>query len=195
MARYKETGKDQGYFIPVVLSDQIVEGTYEDTLRWLIDEKLDLGVFDRKYGNDETGATAINPKILLKIILYCYYMGVLSSRKIAAMCKTHMTAKALAEDTEPHYTTISNFVSEMGGEIDKVFTEVLLVCDELKLIGGKMYALDGCKQPSNASKEMSGTMEELGEKYDKIKKISRGIIEKHKRHARISKTEREKKET
>jgi transposase len=143
MAKYKETEKDQGYFIPIVLSEQIAEGTFEDTLRWLIDEKLDLTVFDRKYNNDETGAAAINPKILLKATLYCYNIGILSSRKIAAMCEKHMTTKALAEDTQPHCTTISNFVSQMGGEIEKVFTEVLLVCDELKLIGGKMEAQDG----------------------------------------------------
>jgi transposase len=194
MARYKETEKTQGYFIPVVLSEQIIEGTYEYTLRHLIDNKLDLRIFDKKYSNDETGASAINPKILLKVILYCYNQGILSSRKIAAMCETHMTTRALAEDTQPHCTTISNFVSGMGEEIEKVFTEVLLVCDELKLIGGKMFAQDGCKLPSNASKEWSGTKEELQGKYDNIQKISREIIEKHKSNDRIGRDERERDE-
>ena len=54
------------------------------------------------------------------------------------MCQSHLVAKALAENTEPHYTTISNFVSDMGAEIEKVFSEVLPVCQELKLIQGKM---------------------------------------------------------
>ena len=63
----------------------------------------------------------------MKIILYCYSIGIISSRKIAKLSKYHMVVKALAEDTEPHYTTISNFVSGMGGEIEKVFSEVLLV--------------------------------------------------------------------
>ena len=182
MAHYKETEKGQGLFLTVDLMEQLVPGTYEHTLTRLIDNKLDLRIFDRKYNNDYTGAAAIEPRILLKIILYCYSIGVISSRKIAKLCKYHMVAKALAEDLEPHYTTISNFVSGMGGEIEKVFSEVLLVCDGMGLIGGKMFAIDGCRLPSNASKEWSGTKEQLAEKYERIKKISREIIEKHQKN-------------
>ena len=192
MAHYKETENGQGLFLTVNLNEQIVPGTYEYTLRHLIDKKLDLKIFDNKYNNDLTGAAAIKPGILLKIILYCYQMGVISSRKIAKMCETNMTAKALAEDTEPHYTTISDFVSGMGEEIGKVFSEVLLVCSEMELIGGKLTAIDGCKLPSNASKEWSGTKEELREKYEKIKKISKRIIEKHQKNDKLGKREEEK---
>ena len=182
MARYKYTAKGQGLFLTVDLSEQIVPGTYEYTLTRLIDNKLDLRIFDRKYINDYTGAAAIEPRILLKIILFCYSMGVISSRKIAKMCEANMIVKALAEDIEPHYTTISNFVSGMGGEIEKVFSEVLLVCDGMGLIRGKIFAIDGCRLPSNASKEWSGTKEQLTEKYERIKKICREIIEKHRQN-------------
>src|SRR5215469_15826317 len=127
MARYKETERGQGLFLTINLAEQLVPGTYEYTLTRLIDNKLDLSIFDRKYNNDYTGATAIEPRLLLKIVLFCYSMGVISSRKIAKMCKANMIVKALAEDIEPHYTTISNFVSGMSGEIEKVFSEVLLV--------------------------------------------------------------------
>ena len=116
MARYKDTKKGQGLFIPVNMPDQLVEGAFEYTLARLIDKRLDLTIFDLKYNNDLTGATAIEPRILLKIILYCYSLGVISSRKIAKLCEAHMIVKALAEDTEPHYTTISNFVSGREGK-------------------------------------------------------------------------------
>jgi hypothetical protein len=65
----KETEKGQGLFITVQLSEQLVPGTYEHTLNNLVDKKLDLRIFDRQYNNDATGATAIEPRILLKIIL------------------------------------------------------------------------------------------------------------------------------
>jgi transposase len=182
MAHYKDTEKGQGLFLTVDLSEQIVKGTYEYTLTRLIDNKLNLSIFDRKYNNDYTGAAAIEPRILLKIILYCYSLGVISSRKIAKMCETNMVVKALAEDTEPHYTTISNFVSGMSGEIEKVFGQVLMVCSGMGLIKGKMFAIDGCRLPSNASKEWSGTKKQLTEKYEKIKKISKEIIEKHQKN-------------
>jgi transposase len=189
MPRYKQTEKGQGLFLTVDLSKQIVPGSYEYTLTHLIDNKLDLSIFDQKYTNDETGATAINPKILLKIILYCYSLGVISSRKIAEMCETNIVLKVIAEETEPHYTTISDFVSGMSGEIEKVFSEVLLVCDEMRLINGRMFAIDGCKLPSSASKEWSGTKQELQEKYERLKKVSRKIIEKHRKNDKLGSME------
>ena len=102
-----------------------------------------------------------------------------------------MITKALAEDLEPHYTAISNFVSEMSGEIEKIFGQVLMVCNGMGLIKGKMFAIDGCRLPSNASKEWSGTKKELRDKYEKIKKISKTIIEKHQQNDIIGKEEQE----
>jgi transposase len=137
--------KEQGRFLAVSLGEQLVDGTFEHTLDYLIDT-MDLSVFDARYANDRTGAPAVNPAALLKIIRYCYSIRVISSRKIAAMCQYHIIVKALSGNTEPHYTTISNFVSTMGAEKETVFGEVLLVCHELKLIGGTMFAIDGCRQ-------------------------------------------------
>ena len=172
-------------FLTVDLEEQIVPDTYEFTLMHLIDSSIDLSIFDKKYHNDATGAKAIEPRILLKIILYCYSLGIISSRKIAKMCATHMVVKALAEDTEPHYTTISDFVSSMGEEIEKVFAEVLLICGDMGLIGGRMFAIDGCKLPSNASKEWSGTKEELLQKHDKLKTTCKKILKKHRLNDRL----------
>jgi transposase len=145
MARYKYVDKNQGLFITVDLQKQLIPGTFEHTLNELIDKKLDLSIFDQRYKNDETGATAIEPRILLKIIIYCYSLGIISSRKIARMCETHMVVKALANDMEPHCTTISNFVSSMSGEVEVLFTENLMVCQGMGLIDGKMFAIDGCR--------------------------------------------------
>ena len=58
------------------------------------------------------------------------------------MCETNMVAKALAEDAEPHYTTISNFVSRMNDEIKRIFSQVLMVCSGMGLINRKMFAMD-----------------------------------------------------
>ena len=90
-------------FLTINLSEQIVPGTYEYTLTLLIDNKLDLSIFNRKYNNDYTGDAAIEQIILLKIILYCYSIGLNSSRKIVKMYVTNIVIKALAEDTELHY--------------------------------------------------------------------------------------------
>ena len=71
MAHYKETERGQGLFLTINLAEQLIPGTFEYTLNRLIDNRLDLSIFDRKYNNDYTGAAAIEPRLLLKIILYC----------------------------------------------------------------------------------------------------------------------------
>jgi len=55
----------------------------------------------------------------------------------------------------PHFTTIANFVTGYSFEIEQLFEQVLLVCDEQGSLGKKLFAIDGCKMSSNASKEWS----------------------------------------
>lgn len=157
MARYKPYSYAQGKFIPVFFNKQILPGTLEYTLSYLIDHELDLSIFDDRFRNNETGARAYDPKLLLKIILYAYSRRIVSSRKIAKCCCENIIFMALSADTNPHFTTIADFISSMDKEITQFFLQVLLVCDHQKLIGREMFAIDGCKLPSNASKEWSGT--------------------------------------
>jgi transposase len=179
MAKYKEYDYSQGKFIPIHFEKQILPGTFEHTLHHLIDNEIDLALFDDRYSNDETGAPAYDPAILLKIILYAYSRGITSSRKIAQCCKENIIFMALSADTQPHFTTIADFISSVDQEIIRLFLQVLLVCDEMGLIGKEMFAVDGCKMPSNASKEWSGTKEELRHKKEKMEQAVRQIIKRH----------------
>ncbi len=179
MARYKEYDYSQGKFIPVNFDRQILPGTFEYTLYYLIDNEIDLSIFESRYRNDETGAPAYDPAILLKIILYAYSRGITSSRKIARCCEENIIFMALSADTRPHFTTIADFISALDQEIIQLFLEVLLICDEMGLIGKEMFAVDGCKLPSNASKEWSGTKGELQKKKEKMEKAIRQIVKRH----------------
>ena len=73
MARYKQYSYDQGKFIPIQFDRQILPGTFEYTLSYLIDEEVDLSIFEGRYRNDETGAPAYDPPILLKILLNSFF--------------------------------------------------------------------------------------------------------------------------
>ena len=179
MARYKEYDYSQGKFIPIHFDKQILPGTFEYSLHYLIDNEIDLSLFDLRYRNDDTGAPAYDPAILLKIILYGYSRGITSSRKIAQGCRENIIFMALSANTEPHFTTIAEFISSSGQEIIHLFLEVLLICDEMGLIGKEMFAVDGCKLPSNASKEWSGTRKDLQRKKEKMEKAIRQMVKRH----------------
>ena len=189
MARYKEYDYRQGTFIPISFDKQILPGTFEYTLNYLIDQELDLSLFDARYSNDDTGAPAYDPAVLLKIILYAYSRGITSSRKIEQCCRENIIFMALSCDTQPHFTTIADFISSLDQEIVRLFLEVLLICDEMGLIGKEMFAVDGCKLPSNASKEWSGTKKDLQKKKAKMENAIQQIIA---RHREMDKTEANK---
>jgi transposase len=179
MARYKEYCYSHGNLIPVYFDKQILPGTFEYTLNYLIDNELDLSVFDARYKNDHSGAPAYDPAILLKVILYAYSRSIVSSRKIAQCCRENIIFMALSADTRPHFTTIAEFISSLDVEIIKLFRDVLLVCDEQGLIGKEMFAVDGCKLPSNASKEWSGTRADFEKKAARMEQAVASMIEKH----------------
>jgi hypothetical protein len=54
----------------------------------------------------------------------------------------------------------------------------VLVCEEMNLLGGTEFSLDGCKLPSNASKRWSGTFSQLQEKKEKIERRVAYMLEK-----------------
>ncbi|SCY56799.1 IS1182 family transposase [Desulfoluna spongiiphila] len=179
MARYKSYSQAQSMFIPVRFDEQIIPGTFVHAIDHLVDNELDLSIFDKHYSNDKTGAPAYNPAVLLKVILYAYSLGIISSRKIASCCECHVTFIALAGDTRPHFTTIAKFISSYGQEISVLLTRVIAICSMEGLIGKKMFAIDGCKLSSNASKEWSGTREDFDRKKAKIEKSIQLILKKH----------------
>jgi hypothetical protein len=60
-----------------------------------------------------------------------------------------------------------------------LFHKVLLICDQSGLIGKEHFDIDGCKLPTNASKQWSGTHKELRNKSDKLKEAAKNIIDKY----------------
>src|SRR5207342_1784847 len=122
----------------------------------LLEHELDLSEIESRYCNDEVGASAYEPRILLKIVLLAYARGILSSRGVEAACRDNVQFIALSGDSQPDHSTLARFVSELGDAAGEVFTQVLLICDRQGLIGREMFAIDGVKFASNASKAKSG---------------------------------------
>ena len=57
MARYKNYDYAQTMLVAVSLEEQLVPGTLEHTIHYLVQERLDLSAFDQQARNDETGCT------------------------------------------------------------------------------------------------------------------------------------------
>ena len=179
MAKFKPCNEDQLVMLPISLQDQLVPGTLEHTISELVDKHIDLSVFDARYNNDETGAAAIHPKILLKVILLAYAKGMISSRQIERACQENVIFIALSYGYAPDHSTIAQFIVSMQSEIQNIFGNILLVCEEMGLLGGTHFSLDGVKLSANVSKEWSGTFDELKHKHDKLQEKLQQVIAEH----------------
>jgi len=178
MARYKHIDTSPR-FLAVDLERQLLPGTFEHALNYLIDHESDLTGFDARYCNDLTGAAAYPPAMLLKVVLFAYSRGMVSSREIERGCREHITFIALSGDSTPHFTTVATFVSTLSDEIAPLFGEVLLLCDRQGLIGREMFAIDGVKLPSNASKGKSGTRADFIKQATKLEATAQQMLARH----------------
>jgi transposase len=179
MARYKHYDYDQLMMVPVSLEEQLIPGTLEYAIHHVVEERLDLSIFDERYCNDETGRKAIDPKVLIKVVLFGYSRGMISSRSLEQACGENITFMALACGQRPDHSTIADFVSSIDIEVDRLFTKVLLICEEEGLLGGTHFSLDGLKLSSNAAKEWSGTFSDLKKKQEALNRKVKETIREH----------------
>jgi transposase len=165
--------------IPVDFARQILPGSFEYALCYLIAHEMDLAEFDARYRNDEGGAPAYAPALLLKIVLLAYSRGLVSSRAMESACRHQVLFMAVCGGATPHFTTLAAFVSEGGEALARLFTQVLLGCDRRGLIGRQRFAIDGVKLPGNASKARSGTRKEFRSEAKKMERAVRRMLARH----------------
>jgi transposase len=183
MARYKAIDTSPR-FLAVDLEKQLLPGSFEHAVHHLLDHEFDLSLFDSRYCNDQSGASAYPPGMLLKVILCAYAQGVVSSRGIERLCREHVTFIALSGDRAPHFTTLAAFVSRLDEEVAQLFAQVLYLCNRQGLIGREMFAIDGVKLPSNAAKAKSGTRADFAHQADKLEAAAKKMLERHRENDR-----------
>ncbi|MBA4286251.1 MAG: hypothetical protein C0434_12040 [Xanthomonadaceae bacterium] len=91
---------------------------------------MDLSAFGARYCNNESGASAYHPGVLLTVVLLGNVRGITSSRGIARACRENVMFMVLSGDPAPHFTTIAGFVGKLPEEITSAFRDVLPVRDE-----------------------------------------------------------------
>ncbi|HVK54807.1 MAG TPA: transposase, partial [Burkholderiales bacterium] len=93
--------------------------------------------------------------------------------------REHVTFVALCGDQGPHFTTIAGFIRTLDKDIANVFAQVLFICDAQGLIGREMFAIDGVKLPSNASKARSGTRADFQRQAAKLEATAQKMLARH----------------
>lgn len=82
-------------------------------------------------------------------------------------------------------------MSELGDLTSKLFAQVLTRCDRQGLIGHEIFAIDGVKLPTNASKAKSGTRADYQHQLERMELEAQKTLDKHREADVAPKPERE----
>jgi len=132
--------------------------------------------YETKKGELETGRRAYHPADLLKIIVYGYFHGVSSSRKLERECGINLEVKWLAQNQVPDHKTLSDFRKDNPSLIETLFTA--LITKFQKDIGavGKKISIDGTKIKAYAKQEIS--LQEVKEKLENLEAQSKSYLDR-----------------
>lgn len=129
MARYKPQER-HSLLLPAVLSEQIVPGSFAFALDCLVDHELDFSAMDAKFKNDEVGASAYDPRVMLKVVLLAYSHGLISSRVIERACQRNVQFIDISGDSQPSHAHNAKFVGGLCAQIKPLFAQVLMTVYE-----------------------------------------------------------------
>jgi transposase len=130
-------------------------------------ERFDLAAFYHKIPN--VGNPSFHPKLLIKIIFYGLFEGVTSSRILAKKCSSDVGYMFLAAMQKPDFRTICKFhINNIDGLID-LFSQIVMICKDLGLVGLEHISIDGSKFKANASPANLYDKDRAKKHLDKIK--------------------------
>jgi transposase len=131
MAKYKKDEYRQMVILPVAFEDHLMPGTLEFAIHTLVETRMDLSRFEDRYKNDETGRSAYDPKILLKVVLFGYSRGLISSRRIEWACQKNVVFMALSSGQHPNASKQwSGTRSELQGRKERIEAKVRKLLSE-----------------------------------------------------------------
>ncbi len=143
---------DQRLLLPPNLNEWLPEEHLARFISEVVEESLDLSPLIDRYRNAEGGHPALHPKMLTKLIVYGYAVGVRSSRKIERATYEDVAFRYLAANQHPDHNTIARFREKNLDVLEGLFIQGLKIAERLGLVKLGRVALDGTKVRAHASK-------------------------------------------
>jgi transposase len=167
--RFRTCTLDQPLLLPPSLQDWLPE---QHLARFIVDvvDQLDLSEILEVYARqDGRGLAAYHPVMMVRLLLYGYCRGVVSSRKIERATYEDVAFRYLAADQHPDHDTISTFRHTHLQKIAELFIQALQLCDKAGLVKLGHVAIDGTKLKANASKHKAMSYDRMNEKEKQLR--------------------------
>lgn len=152
---------EQVLLLPQVLSEWLPEGHLAHFVSDLVESgALDLSAIYADY-EEERGYPPYDPRLMVKLLLYGYATGLVSSRKLERATYEDVAARMLCADQHPDYRSIARFRARHLRVLGELFVQALRLCKQAKLVGLGTLALDGTKLRASASRHKAMSYERM----------------------------------
>jgi transposase len=157
---YRPYFPEQDFLLPPSLREWLPESHLAYFVSDLIDQ-LDLSLIERHYEREERGYPPYHPRMMTKVLVYGYCVGVFSSRRIEKRLAEDIAFRVLAAGNEPDFRTISEFRRIHLKALEGLFVQVLQLALKLGAMKLGRVAIDGTKIKANASKHKAMSYERM----------------------------------
>jgi uncharacterized protein YabE (DUF348 family)/transposase len=116
----------------------------------LVDADVDLGPI--RAASDAGRATPdLDPRLMVRILLYAYAVGVRSSRAIERKCVDDVPVRWLADGAAPDYRAIAGFRKRHASALGNLFVEAFGLCRAAGIVRLGRFVLDPTRVRDSAS--------------------------------------------
>jgi transposase len=141
-------------------------------------DQLDLSAMDAVYGSEKRGQPPYDPRMMTKLLVYAYCVGVFSSRRIERRLMEDIAFRVLAADNQPNFRTIADFRKIHLATLESLFEQVLKIALEAGAMKVGQVAVDGTKVKANASKHKAMSYDRMNEKEKDLKAEIKDLMAK-----------------
>jgi transposase len=165
---YRAYLPEQDLLLPPSLRDWLPEDHLAYFVSDVVDQ-LDLSAIESVYEDEERGQPPYHPRMMTKILLYGYCVGVFSSRRIEKRLVEDIGFRVIAAGNEPDFRTISDFRKLHLPALQGLFDQVLQIALQAGTMKLGRVMLDGSKVKANASKHKAMSYGRMQEDEKRIK--------------------------
>jgi transposase len=176
---YRPYSPDQMFLLPPSLRDWLPENHLVYFVSDVVDQ-LDLSKIESVYEKDDRGQPPYHPRMMTKVLVYAYCVGVFSSRKIQKRLVEDVAFRVLAAGNQPDYRTISDFRKLHLDALQDLFEQVLKLALTAGAIKLGRVALDGSKIKANASKHKAMSYKRMKEEEQNLRAEVRQLLKQAK---------------
>ncbi len=166
---------EQNLLLPASLREWLPDDHLSYFVSDVVDQ-LDLSAIESVYEEEDRGQPPYHPRMMTKILLYGYCVGVFSSRKIQKRLVEDVAFRVLAAGNEPDFRTISDFRKLHLKALEELFQQMLRLTLETGTMKLGRVALDGSKVKGNASKHKAMSYGRMKETEKRLREEVRKLL-------------------